>query len=162
MSFVLKDKKDEPPQKPDNVIAVQIDAYGGGLPISGRPTRSEYFIKGTEPTSPSPIYAKVRISKHQSGKLANQAEIDKGDYDVKDYIVLKENDPISTDGKNRWQEGIDAWLRKTYAADKPEYYPPTETSDYKYSDSGSQTPTLTPTLTPVLIPTGVLPTVIVP
>nr|MBI5455558.1 penicillin-binding protein [Candidatus Levybacteria bacterium] len=43
MSFVLKDKKDEPPQKPDNVIAVQIDAYGGGLPISGRPTRSEYF-----------------------------------------------------------------------------------------------------------------------
>lgn len=156
ISFVLKDKKDEPPQKPDNVIAMQIDALGGGLPISGRPTRSEYFIKGTEPTSSSPIYAKVRLSKNQSGKLANQSEINTGDYDTKDYVWFKENDPISTDGKNRWQEGIDAWLRKTYAADRPEFYPPTETSDYQ---PNSSTPTTIPTgipsatLTPIETPT---------
>ncbi len=146
ISFILKGKPDEQPQKPDGVVAVQIDAYGGGLPVSGRPTRSEYFIKGTEPTSPSPIYAKVRISKHQNGKLANQSEIDHGDYDVKDYIILKENDPISTDGKNRWQEGIDAWLKQTYAADHPEYYPPKDTSDYQYGSS--ETPTSSPTPTP--------------
>lgn len=152
MSFVLKDKKDEPPQKPDNVIAVQIDAYGGGLPVSGRPTRSEYFIKGTEPTNPSSVYAKVRMSKYQNGKLANQAEINAGDYDTKDYIWFRESDPISTDGRNRWQEGIDAWLRKTYAADKPEYYPPTETSDYQY---GSSTPTPSPTGAPTLTPTSI-------
>ena len=154
ISFVLKDKKDESPQKPDNVIALQIDAYGGGLPVSGRPTRSEYFIKGTEPTSPSSIYAKVRLSKQQQGKLANQGEISAGDYDTKDYTWFKENDPISTDGKNRWQEGIDAWLRKTYAADRPEFYPPTETSDFQPNLS-TPTPTEIPsaTLTPTQTPT---------
>lgn len=156
MSFVLKDKKDESPQKPDNVIAVQIDAYGGGLPVSGRPTRSEYFIKGTEPTSPAPIYAKVRISKNQGGKLANASEIAAGEYDVKDYILFKEDDPISTDGKNRFQEGIDAWLRKTYAADHPEFYPPTETSDFQVNSS---TPTPTSSSSPTPTPTGVLPTI---
>lgn len=152
ISFVLKDKKDEPLQKPDNVIAMQIDAYGGGLPVLGRQTRSEYFIKGTEPTSPSPIYAKVRMSKNQSGKLANASEISAGEYDTKDYILFKEDDPISTDGKNRWQEGIEAWLRQTYAADRPEFYPPTETSDYQ---PNSNTPTPTPTDIPsaTLIPT---------
>ncbi|HYM64898.1 MAG TPA: transglycosylase domain-containing protein, partial [Candidatus Sulfotelmatobacter sp.] len=152
ISFVLKGKQDEPPQKPDDVIAVQVDAYGGGLPVSGRPTRSEYFIKGTEPSSPSPIYAKVRISKHQGGKLANQAEIDHGDYDVKDYIVLKETDPISTDGKNRWQDGIDAWIKQTYAADHPEYYPPKDTSDYQYGSS--DTPTPSPSSSPTPTPTS--------
>lgn len=153
ISFVLKDKKDEPPQKPDNVIAVQIDAYGGGLPVSGRPTRSEYFVKGTEPTSPSPIYAKVRLSKNQSGKLASASEISAGEYDTKDFILFKEEDPISIDGKNRWQEGIDAWLRKTYAADRTEFYPPTEISTYQIN---SNTPTPTQSSTPT--PTGILPT----
>ena len=148
MSFVLKGKQDEVPQKPDNVIAMQIDAYGGGLPFPGRPTRSEYFIKGTEPTTFSPVYAKVRLSKNQQGKLASPSEIEAGDYDIKDYIVFNENDPISTDGKNRWQEGIETWVRQTYAADHPEYYPPTGTSDYQVSSNPTQTPTLTPTLIP--------------
>ena len=153
ISYVLKGKPDEPPKKPDDVIAMQIDALGGGLPVPNEPTRSEYFIKGTEPTAPSPIYAKIRISNHQQDKLANQDEIDHGDYTVKDYIVFKENDPISTDGKNRWQEGIDAWIKAHYAADHPEYYPPTDTSDYKYpSNSSSSSPTSTPTPTPSVTP----------
>lgn len=143
MSFVLKGKSDEPPQKPDDVIAMQIDAYGGGLPVAGRPTRSEYFIKGTEPTSPSPIYAKVRLSNHQQGKLANSSEISAGDYSTKDYIVFKENDPISTDGKNRWKEGTDAWIKLNFAADHPEYYPPTDTSDYQENNNPTSTPTPT-------------------
>ena len=154
MSLVLKGKPDEPPQKPDDVIAMQIDAYGGGLPVSGRPTRSEYFIKGTEPTSPSPVYAKVRLSNHQQGKLANSSEISAGDYSVKDYIVFKESDPISTDGKNRWQDGIDAWIKQTYAADHPEYYPPTDTSDYQ--ENSNSTPTPTPSESAALTPTPTL------
>jgi penicillin-binding protein 1C len=157
ISFVLKDKKDEPPKKPDGVVAVQIDAYGGGLPVSGRPTRSEYFVKGTEPTSPSSIYAKVRLSKSQSGKLASASEISAGDYDTKDYIIFKEEDPISTDGKNRWQEGIDAWIRKTFSADKTEYYPPTETSTNQINSNNSN-----PTSSPTPTPTGILPTVLTP
>lgn len=161
MSFVLKGKQDEPPQKPDNVLAMQIDAFGGGLPVSGQPTRTEYFIQGTQPTSSSPIYQKIKFSKYQDGKIANDDEVKAGDYTTKDYIVFKENDPISTDGKNRWQEGVDAWVKLTYSADKSEYYPPTQTSDYKYSGSDNSNPTPTPTQTPSAtltpIPTPLLP-----
>jgi penicillin-binding protein 1C len=154
MSYVLKikGKKDEAPQKPDDVIAMQIDALGGGLPKGGQPTRSEYFIKGTEPTNQSAIYQTLKLSKHQGGKLANASEIAAGDYDTKDFVVLKENDPISTDGKNRWQDGINAWIKQTYAADHPEYYPPTDTSDYQ-ENSGSNNPTSTPTPTETPTPT---------
>jgi penicillin-binding protein 1C len=155
MSAVLKikGKKDEPPQKPDDVIAMQIDALGGGLPRDGKPTRSEYFIKGTEPTGQSAIYQKLELSKHQQGKLASPSEVAAGDYDTKDYIVLKENDPISTDGKNRWQDGINAWIKQTYAADHPEYYPPTDTSNYQESSNPTQTPTPEVSETPTPTPT---------
>ena len=47
-------------------------------------------------------------------------------YDEKDYIIFTENDPVSTDGKNRWQEGIDAWV-KDHGTDKMK--PPTDLSD---------------------------------
>lgn len=145
LTFALKGKRDVSPTKPDNVIALQVDAYGGGLPIDGRASRSEYYIKGTEPTGPSSIYKKVKLSKNQSGKLANDKEIEKGEYETKDYIVFTEVDPISTDGKNRWIEGITFWLHETFAADKTEYYPPTEVSDYNPGDSKKEENTPTPT-----------------
>lgn len=156
MSFVLKGKPDEPPQKPDNVLAIQIDAFAGGLPQSGQPTRTEYFIQGTQPTGLSPIYQKIKFSKHQDGKIANDAEVKAGDYSTKDYIVFKESDPISIDGKNRWQDGIDGWLKLTYAADRPEYYPPRDTSDYQYP-SGSPTPSESPSATLSPSPTPLVP-----
>lgn len=157
----LKNKPNEEFTKPDNVSAFTIDAYGGGSPVDGRPTRSEYFIKGTEPQGPSSIYKDVRVSKADNNKLASDSELDKGEYDIKKFIVFAEKDPISTDGKNRWQEGIDAWIKETYASDKPEYYPPKEKSDRKVESSSSNpsptpgasatpTPTLTPTPTPIL------------
>ena len=61
-----------------------------------------------------------------SGKLANEIEIKTGNYDEKEFIVITENDPISTDNKNRWQAAIDAWA-KEQQDDK--YRPPSETSD---------------------------------
>jgi membrane carboxypeptidase/penicillin-binding protein len=99
---VLKDKKNEEFKVPDNVTAVEIDALGGGKPVDGQAKRTEYFIKGTEPQSPSPIYQKI---------------------DGKDYIVFKESDPVSTDGVNRWQQGIDEWVNTTYKDDQ-KYHPP--------------------------------------
>lgn len=117
MKLVLKDKSDEQPAKPDKVVALEIDSFGGGLPHAGQPTRSEYFIKGTEPTAESPIY------KNKDGK---------------DYIVLKEEDPVSADGKNRWQEGILAWIEQTYKDDE-KYHPPSEL----LGGSGNETPTPT-------------------
>ncbi len=160
MSAVLKGKTDESPQKPDDVIAMQIDALGGGLPVPGQPTRSEYFIKGTEPTGPAAIYQKIKLSRHEQGKLANASEIAADDYDTKDYIVFHEDDPVSTDGVNRWQQGIDAWIHQTYSAADPQYYPPTDTSSYQEPGSSNNssnqptpTPTPSPSITPDLTPT---------
>lgn len=120
----LKDKQDEPFIRPGNIVEMDIDAFGGGIPRSEFPTRKEYFVKGTEPKDVGPIYKKLKISK-SNGKLANPIEIASGAYDEKEYIVFAENDPVSTDGKNRWQEGIDEWLK---TQSDPKYHPPTETS----------------------------------
>jgi len=122
----LKNKTDEQPKKPDNIISLTIDAYGGGLPHEGRDTRSEYFIKGTEPTKVSSIYQKIKLSKSDNNKLANPVEIASGAFDEKEYLVFKESDPTSGGGKNLWQEGIDAWLEKQ---SDPLFHPPKETSN---------------------------------
>ena len=102
MREVLKDKKDEQPFKPDSIIATQVDSFVGGSPHGGSPTRSEFFAKGTEPTSESSVY------KAKDGK---------------NYFVFKEEDPVSTDGKNRWQEGITAWTAQYHAGEEA-YNPP--------------------------------------
>ncbi len=152
--FVLKGKTDERFPEPPGIVAMQIDAFSGGLPRDGQPTRSEYFVKGTEPTTNAVIFKKVKMSKHQGGKLANDEEISRGDYDVKEYIVFEESDPVSRDGRNRWQEAINNWLNEAHPGDDL-YRPPTEVSDHKYDAptptpeiSGTPTPTLTPTPTP--------------
>ncbi len=138
MTYVLKGKPDEPPQKPDNVIAMQIDSLFGGLPYKGQPTRSEYFVKGTEPTAVSPVYQEK---------------------DGKTYYVIHEDDPISTDGKNRWQEGIDAWIKENHSAADQEWYPPEDvvkrvsgatalSSPTPTASPGGDTPTPTDSPTP--------------
>jgi len=124
----------EQPKKPDNVLALEIDSFLGGLPKGDGPKRTEYFIKGTEPTSISPYYKKLKISK-ANGKLANSTEIASGDFEEKEFIVFEERDPVSTDGKNRWQEAWNNFAStvEPYKSDS-RYHPPTETSDSKSSD----------------------------
>lgn len=136
MTAVLKGKRPEQPKIPGNVTAVEIDALGGGLPVEGQSKRTEYFIKGTEPKTKSSIYKQVKISKQDSNKLANSEEISHGDYDVKEFVVFSESDPVSRDGKNRWQEAIDAWVREKYKDDS-KYKVPTETSDRKYDGNSN-------------------------
>jgi len=143
----LKGKLAEDFKKPDDVIAVSIDALGGGLPVDGQATRTEYFIKGTEPQGPSPIYKSIKVSKADNNKLASQSEIDHSEYDVKKFIVFHEDDPTSFDGKNRWQEGIDQWVNDNHKDDSL-YHPPTQTSDRIISDTPSPTDTPTPSPTP--------------
>lgn len=151
MVLALSKTPNEEFKKPDNVVAMEIDAYGGGLPVDGRPKRTEYFIKGTEPTGPSKIYKDIKVSKSDNNKLASDSEIAHGEYETKKFIVFEENDPVSSDGVNRWQEGIDAWIKETFAADKPEYYPPKEKSD-KQVQGENATPTPTPSPTPTPTP----------
>ncbi|MCL4416769.1 MAG: penicillin-binding protein [Actinobacteria bacterium] len=125
MLEALKNRPVEDFKKPDNVEAVNIDAMAGGLPYDNRPTRSEYFIKGTEPQTSSPVY------KSKDGKK---------------YYVFSEKDPVSTDGKNRWQEGIDQWIAENHKDDEA-YHPPSELSSSDSSSSNNEDPTDTPSPT---------------
>lgn len=156
----IKNKPNEEFVQPSKVTAVTIDAFGGGLPVDGKPTRAEYFIKGTEPQAPSSIYKTMKVSKADGNKLASDSEIAKNDYDTRKFVVFSENDPVSADGKNRWQEGIDTWLSETdpYKND-PLYEPPKEKSDRIVQDTPTPAPTSAPTSTPV--PTSISPTLTV-
>jgi len=123
MARVLKDKKDEAFAVPKNVVAVQVDTVGGGMPTEGRATRSEYFVKGTEPTSES------QIIKKKDGNV---------------FYWIRELDPVSTDGKNLWQEGIDKWIEQFHKDDSV-YHPPSEitggdNNEQKQSESSTPTP----------------------
>ncbi len=126
MKRALKNKDNEEFDVPESVVALQVDPLGGGLPRDGQPTRSEYFVKGTEPTSVASLY------KSKDGK---------------DYWVFAEKDPVSTDGRNRWQEGIAAWIDQNHKGEE-RYNPPDELK----KEAGvagiavaSDTPTPTPT-----------------
>lgn len=130
MVELLKKYKDGIMDKPDKVKAVQIDPLFGGLPKDGSHTRSEYFIEGTEPKDVSSFYKKAKISK-SNGKLANDIEIKTGNYDEKECYVVYEADPVSLDGKNRWQEAIDTW-RREQGDDK--WKCPTDVSDNRSED----------------------------
>lgn len=129
MREAIKDMPDEPFDRPPGIIEMDIDAYGGGLPFESQPTRKEFFLSGTEPTGSATIYQKLKISRKDNNKLANAVEVATGDYDEKLFIVIREDDPVSSDGKNRWQEGIDAWI----AGQDSKYKAPTET--YSGGDS---------------------------
>lgn len=124
MREVLKNLPPEDFKKPDNIVEAEIDAFGGGLAKEGYPKRREYFKKGTEPAREASIYKKIKISR-ETGKVANPIEVATGAYDEKEFIVFTESDPVSSDGKNRFQEGIDAWVSQQ---GDPKYHPPTEKS----------------------------------
>lgn len=102
MQAVLSGKTAQSFTIPDNVHAIEIDSLGGGLPCRDLPKRSEYFIKGTEPTRDCLVEKTL---------------------DGSDYYIFTEFDPVSTDGRNRWQEGIDAWAN---SQGDSKYKPPKE------------------------------------
>lgn len=95
---------------PPGVEQVDLDVISGYPSHDGYPGKMEWVIKGTKPTGPDPIHTKLKVCRGEASKLATDAKIVAGDYDEKEFIVLREDDPFSEDGKNRWQEAIDAWV----------------------------------------------------
>lgn len=124
MRVALNGQKDQPFTRPSDIVEMDIDSYGGGVPVSGQPTRKERFIKGTEPTGPSAIYQNIKVSRKDASKLASSVEIAKGEFDTKQFVVFTEQDPVSSDGHNRWQEAIDAWVA---GQGDQKFHPPKDT-----------------------------------
>ncbi len=101
--------KDEAWVIPPGVTATLVDTISGYPEHDGFSARTEYVIDGTLPSLPDAIHTKLKLCRGQN-KLASEADLARGEYDEKEFIVMREDDPVSTDGKNRWQEGIDSWI----------------------------------------------------
>lgn len=109
-------------QVPSGIEQVSVDQISGYPEHDGFPARTEYVIKGTLPSLPDPIHSKLKLCRGEN-KLAPSARVSSGDYEEKEFLVLKEDDPFSADGVNRWQQAIDAWL---VSQTDEKYHPPTE------------------------------------
>ncbi len=110
-SAILEALKGKPIQEfkmPGGIDKVKLDAISGYPEHDGYPSMDEVVAKGTQPTGDDPIHTKLKLCKGQD-KLAPEQLVARGDYDEKEYIVLKEDDPFAA-AKNRWQEGIDTWI----------------------------------------------------
>ena len=112
---------------PNQIISLEVDKVSGYLSHDGFATKTEYFIDGTQPRISDPIHLKLKVCKGQNG-LATPDDVATNNYDEKEFFSFKENDVISKDGRNRWQEGIDGWIDQQ--TDKDKYKPP---SDYCHS-----------------------------
>jgi len=107
---------------PDNIVQKEVDLISGYPGHDGWPARQEYFIQGTEPSGKDKVHAKLKVCRSDKSKLAPDTLVAKGEYEEKEFIVLKENDPLSAD-KNRWQEAIDSWRN---SQEDSRYHYPTE------------------------------------
>lgn len=106
---------------PDGITKIEVDKFSGKRAHDGFPSRTEIFIKGNEPEEDN-IHVNLKICKND-GKLATPSDISGQNYDNKEYFMIKEEDPVSTDGKNRWQEAILNWIN---GQGDGRYHPPTE------------------------------------
>lgn len=95
-------------EKPGGIVETGVDVVSGYAAHDGFPSRTEKFIDGTQPGE-DPVHVKLKVCK-QDGKLATPSDIASGNYDEREFFQFVENDPVSTDGINRWQEGINKWI----------------------------------------------------
>lgn len=117
MQRALKGTPVEHFERPDNVIAVNIDSVSGMLPGPGSKVRSELFVKGTEPTQIDTFSKQVKVDK-VNGLLANAATIATGNAEDRTCIQLKEQ-------VGAWQSYTNAWMESQGAP----YNCPTKTSE---------------------------------
>lgn len=120
---VLKDKPNSKFNVPGGIVKADVDVISGYKAHDNWPSRSEYFVKGTEPTGNDPVHTYLKVCKND-GKLATPADVAANNYDNKEFYVFKEEDPTAAaGGPNKWQEGILDWLN-TQTDSK--YHPPTD------------------------------------
>src|SRR3989338_961501 len=118
MIEVLSDKPNMPFKTPESVVSAEVDSISGHRSHDGYPSRTEFYVKGTEPLGDDPVHKRLKLCKSE-GRLATPSQVAAGDYDETEFFVFKEEDP--TGSPNRWQEGILTWLNEQ---SEPKYRPP--------------------------------------
>ncbi len=119
----LNDKPAMDFEVPPNIVTQEVDQVSGFKSHDGFSSVVEYFVKGTEPQGEDPVHVKLKICR-TADKLATPVDVARGEYDEKEYFVLKEEDPTAApDGPNKWQEALDRWVN---LQSDSRYHPPTE------------------------------------
>ncbi|MEX0896378.1 MAG: transglycosylase domain-containing protein [Patescibacteria group bacterium] len=108
---------------PAGIEQVEVDAVSGYPATEGFNSRTEYVVRGTLPPPPDPIHTMLKVCRNDEDRLANTARVAAGDYEEREFFVFRVDDPVSEDGRNRWQEAIDEWARNV---DNEQYRAPTE------------------------------------
>jgi len=124
----LKKKPMENFERPSDIIEMSVDKISGELPIAGRDTKTEIFVKGTEPKNESSVHKIVKICQ-PDGKLATSICVKANKYDEKWFVVLKELKP-------EWQPFTDAWINE-HSAEYQNVFPPTEKSKLYFDENGN-------------------------
>ncbi|HCC41966.1 hypothetical protein A2473_03605 [candidate division WWE3 bacterium RIFOXYC2_FULL_42_13] len=115
MKEYLKGKADEKFKVPSNVEKFEVDKLTGGLPFEGFDTRSEWFVKGTEPTAKSDWFQRLEVCKID-GRIANDGCKDAGETDEISFVRI-------TAPYSEWQPAVDAWVKEKYKEDD-RFFPP--------------------------------------
>lgn len=119
---VLSDKPNIGFEVPSGIVTAAVDTISGYAAHDGFPSRIEYFIKGTEPGEDL-VHVKLKICK-TDGKLATPSDIASGNYEEREFIVIKEQDPTAGPGEpNKWQEAYLSWAA---TQSDSRYYPPND------------------------------------
>lgn len=108
---------------PDKIVSMDVDNISGYAAHDGFPSHTDYFIDGTQPKVDDPIHTKLKVCKSGQAGLAPPEDVAAGNYDEREYYNFQEDDPISKDGINRWQQGIDQWISQQ--SNQDQYHPPT-------------------------------------
>jgi 1A family penicillin-binding protein len=107
---------------PSGIETIEVDSMSGKKAHDGFVSRFEIFAKGSEPGNDD-IHLNLKVCKND-GKLATPSDISGGNYDIKEFFVIKEEDPLAKPGGvNKWQEAILTWIS---GQSDIRYHPPTE------------------------------------
>lgn len=123
MLSTIKNRNKQDFAIPDKIVSMEVDRISGWPSHDGFPSLPDYFIDGTQPVGADPIHILAKVCKDKAG-LATPEDVVNNNFNTKEYFKFVEDDPVSTDGKNRWQEGIDGWVNTQ--GDKDKYFPPTD------------------------------------
>lgn len=118
---VLNGKPNITFEVPGGIVSAAVDTVSGYAAHDGFPSRIEKFVDGTQPGE-DPIHVKLKVCK-TDGKLATPFDISSGNYEEKEFFVFKEEDPTGEGESNKWQDGIDEWLK---SQGDSRYHPPTD------------------------------------
>lgn len=112
---------DPPFDPPSGVEQVSLDRISGYQAHDNFDSYTDWAIKGTLPTTEDPIHVMLPVCPGQPDKLATEVMVGQNNFDRKEFIILKESDPLT--GDNLWQKAIDRWVA---GQGDTRYHPPTE------------------------------------